>query len=141
MQYKSAMQCPKKHSYVCPSFEAIGSCPQGSKCKLHHPKNRTKEKKSKRSRENNAQGRYFGLMHINATKTRNAVPGKLYVQDNDTICFKGIADYISLDVSDEEVVENNNPGDLHTAFGDSDPLNLQLGDLDKLIKPVRIMNI
>jgi len=101
-----------------------------------------KEKKSKRSRENNAQGRYFGLMHINATKTRNAVPGKLYVQDNDTICFKGIADYISLlDVSDEEVVVNNNPGDLHTAFGDSDPLNLQLGDLDKLIKPVRIMNI
>ncbi|XP_011027445.1 PREDICTED: uncharacterized protein LOC105127746 isoform X4 [Populus euphratica] len=134
-------ECPKKHSYVCPSFEAIGSCPQGSKCKLHHPKNRTKEKKSKRSRENNAQGRYFGLMHINATKTRNAVPGKLYVQDNDTIGFKGIADYISLDVSDEEVVENNNPGDLHTAFGDSDPLNLQLGDLDKLIKPVRIMNI
>lgn len=134
-------ECPKKHSYVCPSFEAIGSCPQGSKCKLHHPKNRTKEKKSKRSRENNAQGRYFGLMHINATKTRNAVPGKLYVQDNDTICFEGIADYISLDVSDEEVVENNNPGDLHTAFGDSDPMNLQLGDLDKLIKPVRIMNI
>lgn len=80
-------------------------------------------------------------MHINATKTRNAVPGKLYVQDNDTICFEGIADYISLDVSDEEVVENNNPGDLHTAFGDSDPMNLQLGDLDKLIKPVRIMNI
>nr|XP_034930374.1 uncharacterized protein At1g21580 isoform X2 [Populus alba] len=134
-------ECPKKHSYVCPSFEAIGSCPQGSKCKLHHPKNRTKEKKSKRSRENNAQGRYFGLMHINATKTRNAVPGKLYVQDNDTICFEGIADYISLDVSDEEVVENNNPGDLHTAFSDSDPMNLQLGDLDKLIKPVRIMNI
>ncbi|KAJ6405376.1 hypothetical protein OIU84_013354 [Salix udensis] len=134
-------ECPKKHSYVCPTFEATGSCPQGSKCKLHHPKNRTKEKKCKRSQENNAHGRYFGLMHINATKMRNAVPGKLYVQDNDTICFKGTADYISLDVSDEEMVENNYPSDLHTAFGDSDPLNLQLGDLDELIKPVRIMNI
>jgi hypothetical protein len=39
------------------------------------------------------------------------------------------------------VVENTIPADEHTALGDSDPLELQLGDLDELIKPVRIMNI
>nr|AXY97679.1 Zinc finger C-x8-C-x5-C-x3-H type family protein [Populus tomentosa] len=134
-------ECLKKHSYVCPTYEATGSCPQGSKCKLHHPKNRSKEKKSKRSRDNNAQGRYFGLMHASTTELRNPVPGKLNVLDNDAISFKGsIADYISLDVIDE-VVENTIPADEHTALGDSDPLELQLGDLDELIKPVRIMNI
>ncbi|XP_061972355.1 uncharacterized protein LOC133694706 isoform X4 [Populus nigra] len=136
-----ANECLKKHSYVCPTYEATGSCPQGSKCKLHHPKNRSKEKKSKRSRDNNAQGRYFGLMHASTTELRNPVPGKLNVLDNGAISFKGsIADYISLDVIDE-VVENIIPADEHTALGDSDPLELQLGDLDELIKPVRIMNI
>ncbi|XP_073265443.1 uncharacterized protein [Populus alba] len=136
-----ANECLKKHSYVCPSYEATGSCPQGSKCKLHHPKNRSKEKKSKRSRDNNVQGRYFGLMHTSTTELRNPVPGKLNVLDNDAISFKGsIADYISLDVIDE-VVENTIPADEHTALGDSDPLELQLGDLDELIKPVRIMDI
>ncbi|KAG6776122.1 hypothetical protein POTOM_019626 [Populus tomentosa] len=136
-----ANECLKKHSYVCPSYEATGSCPQGSKCKLHHPKNRSKEKKSKRSRDNNVQGRYFGLMHASTTELRNPVPGKLNVLDNDAISFKGsIADYISLDVIDE-VVENTIPADEHTALGDSVPLELQLGDLDELIKPVRIMDI
>ncbi|XP_011002423.1 PREDICTED: zinc finger CCCH domain-containing protein 7-like [Populus euphratica] len=141
MQYNSAIQCLKKHSYVCPTYEATGSCPQGSKCNRHHPKNRSKEKKSKRSRDNNAQGRYFGLMHTSTTELRNPVPVKPNVLDNDAISFKGsIADYISLDVIDE-VVENTIPADEHTALGDSDPLELQLGDLDELIKPVRIMNI
>lgn len=67
---------------------------------------------------------------------------KHFALDNDDIIFEGsIADYISLDGSDEEAVENKNPTDEQTTFSDSDPLDLQFGDPDELIKPIRIMNI
>ncbi|GMI90843.1 hypothetical protein HRI_002753600 [Hibiscus trionum] len=129
-------ECRKKHSYVCPNFEAMGSCPLGSKCKLHHPKNRSKEKKKKRSMENKiARGRYFG---VNMKRMVSERPHQVLEDGN--ICFDGeFSDYISLDVSDDEA------GELHqvicdeTSFGDSDSSDLQSEDLDELIKPIRIM--
>ncbi|KAK3134173.1 hypothetical protein QOZ80_6AG0545910 [Eleusine coracana subsp. coracana] len=53
-------ECRKKHSYVCPVFEATGECPQQSRCKLHHPKKKTKSKRSRvDTLQNNNWGRYF----------------------------------------------------------------------------------
>ncbi|KAI3922825.1 hypothetical protein MKW98_006956, partial [Papaver atlanticum] len=37
-------ECHKKHSYVCPQFESTGECPQGKKCKLHHPSRNMKNR-------------------------------------------------------------------------------------------------
>ena len=34
------LQCPLKHTLLCPEFEVKGSCGLGNKCKLHHPKKR-----------------------------------------------------------------------------------------------------
>eukprot|EP00257_Ricinus_communis_P017037 XP_015575379.1 uncharacterized protein At1g21580 isoform X2 [Ricinus communis] len=134
-------ECQKKHSYVCPTYEATGSCPEGSKCKLHHPKIRIKGRKSKQLREKkNSRGRYFGSMHVNISEPGTAVSEKHSVQENDNFCFEGsISDYISLDVSDE-AEENSNPADKQTSLCDSDALDLELVDLDELIKPIRIMN-
>ncbi|KAK9023617.1 hypothetical protein V6N11_003829 [Hibiscus sabdariffa] len=132
-------ECRKKHSYVCPNFEATGSCPLGSKCKLHHPKNRSKVKKNKRSMENKiARGRYFG---VDISEPKRMVSERPHqVVEDDNICFDGkFSDYINLDVSDDEA------GELHqvicdqTSFGDSDSSDLQSEDLDKWIKPIRIM--
>ncbi|KAK9096204.1 hypothetical protein Sjap_021701 [Stephania japonica] len=54
-------ECRKKHTYVCPVYESTGVCPQGSMCKLHHPKTRNKSRKRKRSDEpKNSNKRYFG---------------------------------------------------------------------------------
>lgn len=145
MEYISLLsQCRKKHSYVCPVFEATGTCPQGSKCKLHHPKNRSKGSKGKKRKrvgqQRKAQGRYFGSTHVNVSEPRTAVNEKHSTQNNDDIFIEGkYADYISLDFSDEEVGETN---DLTSQrmFYDSDSSDLQLDDLDELIKPFRIMN-
>ncbi|KAF2296680.1 hypothetical protein GH714_001148 [Hevea brasiliensis] len=133
-------ECRKKHSYVCPTYEATGSCPQGSKCKLHHPKNRSKGKKSKQSREKKIdQGRYFGSTHINVSEPGTAVSETHSAQDNSKICFEGsIADYMILDVADA-VAENINLADEQTSFSEGDPLDLKLVDPDELIKPIRIM--
>ncbi|KAJ9166712.1 hypothetical protein P3X46_021419 [Hevea brasiliensis] len=133
-------ECRKKHSYVCPTYEATGSCPQGSKCKLHHPKNRSKGKKSKQSREKKIdQGRYFGSTHINVSEPGTAVSETHSAQDNSKICFEGsIADYMILDVADA-VRENINLADEQTSFSEGDPLDLKLVDPDELIKPIRIM--
>ncbi|KAG2665874.1 hypothetical protein I3760_15G029300 [Carya illinoinensis] len=134
-------ECRKKHSYVCPVFEATGTCPEGSKCKLHHPKNRSKGKKRKRvGAQKNARGRYFGSMHINVSEPGTTVFEKHPSHNNDDLLLEGkFADYIGLDVSDEEVGESNDPGSEQT-FCDSDLSDVQFDDLDQLIKPVRIMN-
>ncbi|XP_022773301.1 uncharacterized protein LOC111315667 isoform X2 [Durio zibethinus] len=132
-------ECRKKHSYICPKFEATGSCPQGSKCKLHHPKNRIKGKKSKRSIEHkNACGRYF---RIDISEPKRIVSEKHKALDDGNIFFDGkFSDYISLDVGDDEA------GELHkvicdqTTFGDNDSSDLQLDNLNESIKPIRIMN-
>ncbi|XP_057993586.1 uncharacterized protein At1g21580 isoform X2 [Hevea brasiliensis] len=133
-------ECRKKHSYVCPTYKVTGSCPQGSKCKLYHPKDRSKGKKNKKSREKkNAQGRYFGSMHINLSELGAAVSEKHSAQDNAKICFEGrIPDYIYLDVGDD-TGENSILADEQTSSSDSDAMDLQLVSLDELIKPICIM--
>lgn len=79
------------------------------------------------------------MLQINVNGPRSSLPEKRSVLDSDVICFEGsITDYISLDVSDDEVGETNNPA--NKMFSGGDPVDLQLGDLDELIKPVRIMD-
>ncbi|XP_039053127.1 uncharacterized protein LOC120195086 [Hibiscus syriacus] len=132
-------ECRKKHSYVCPNFEATGSCPLGSKCKLHHPKNRSKAKKNKRSMENKfARGRYFGVDISEQKRMVSERPQQ--VREDVNVCFdEKFSDYIDLDVSEGEA------GELHqvicdqTTFGDGDSSDSQSEDLDELIKPIRIM--
>ncbi|WCJ43488.1 Zinc finger C-x8-C-x5-C-x3-H type family protein [Euphorbia peplus] len=136
-------ECRKKHSYVCPAYEATGSCPQGSKCKLHHPKNRTKGKKSKQSRDKKTgQGRYFGSMQKNVSEHETRASRKCPVQDDSSIYVEGgIDEYISLDFKDEGG-ESSNIVDEEMYINDSDPLDLQLVvDDDDMIKPIRIMKM
>ncbi|ONK81966.1 uncharacterized protein A4U43_C01F34740 [Asparagus officinalis] len=62
-------ECRKKHGYVCPLFEATGIRPQGSKCKLHHPKSRKKSKKRKHSEiQNSSRRRYFSSKIVKFSK-------------------------------------------------------------------------
>ncbi|KAJ0087005.1 hypothetical protein Patl1_08263 [Pistacia atlantica] len=133
-------ECRKKHSYVCPTFEATGSCPLGLKCKLHHPKSRSKGKKFRRSREQkNNRGRYFGSVSIEDSKPRKTMYS---MQDNGDICFEGkFADYINLNVNDEEAGETNDTMSEQTTFNDVNDSDLQLDDLDELVRPIRIMNL
>ncbi|XP_059630634.1 uncharacterized protein LOC132273660 isoform X2 [Cornus florida] len=134
-------ECRKKHSYVCPIFEATGICPQGSNCKLHHPKNRTKGKKKKPPREQkNTQGRYFGSRHIDFAECRMTLSEKHSAKDDDDDIFfqEGrFADYISLDVSDEEDGETGDSARERTTLSDGDFADAQV---DEIIKPIRIMN-
>lgn len=136
VNYISSSQCRKKHSYVCPTFEETGTCPQGLKCKLHHPRKRTKGKIKKRSREHkNGWGRYFVSKDVSVSEPISA-SGKHYAQNGDAIFGN---DFISIDVCDEEAGESNNPPE-QTTFYDSDPSELDLDDLDELIKPVRLLD-
>ncbi|XP_021895300.1 uncharacterized protein LOC110812756 isoform X2 [Carica papaya] len=138
-------ECRKKHSYVCPAFEATGSCPQGSKCKLHHPKNRSKGRKRKRScAQKNARGRYFGSLHVEITEPGSVVLERHSMQEENAIFGGKLTDYIGLDdtdgeVSDGEAGESNDLGNEKTTFGEGDLSDFQFDDLDELIKPVRIM--
>ncbi|XP_057973394.1 uncharacterized protein At1g21580 [Malania oleifera] len=134
-------ECRKKHTYVCPNFEATGVCSQGSKCKLHHPKNRSRGKKRKRSIEQtNARGRYFGSINPNIAETAVAVSEKHTAHNNEIFLEDGrLADYISLDVSDDEARETEGPMSEQTAMCDDEPSDAQLDNLDQLIKPIRIM--
>ncbi|GLT77926.1 hypothetical protein SLA2020_494800 [Shorea laevis] len=134
-------ECPKKHSYVCPIFEAEGSCWQGSKCKLHHPKKWSRSKKCKRSTEHkNAHGRYFGSMHVDISEPGRLV-GERQPRVDDNLCEGQFSDYISLDVSDEQAEETNDTTSDQPTFGDDDdPWDSQIDDLDELIKPIGIMN-
>ncbi|KAJ0026405.1 hypothetical protein Pint_08088 [Pistacia integerrima] len=133
-------ECRKKHSYVCPTFEATGSCPLGLKCKLHHPKSRSKGKKFRRSREQkNNRGRYFGSVSIEDSKPRKTMYS---MQDKGDICFEGkFADYINLNVNDEEAGETNDTMSEQTTFNDVNDSDLLLDDLDELVRPIRIMNL
>ncbi|XP_047340905.1 uncharacterized protein LOC124944639 [Impatiens glandulifera] len=103
-------ECRKKHSYVCPVFEATGSCPQGTKCRLRHLKRRSKGgggKKRKISKEsNNAnKGRYFGKSCIDVVSVvgeKTTQPSKR--EDCRDVFFQEgrFADFISIDVSEDE---------------------------------------
>ncbi|KAI3464567.1 hypothetical protein Pfo_021230 [Paulownia fortunei] len=97
-------ECRKKHTYVCPAFEATGICPQASTCKLHHPKKKIEKKPT--SEQKIVRGRYFdgGLIGV-ADCSMVATTEKLSAKGKDNIVFHEgtFPDYISLDVSDEEV--------------------------------------
>ncbi|KAL5776832.1 hypothetical protein ACOSP7_009758 [Xanthoceras sorbifolium] len=136
-------ECRKKHSYVCPIFKATGSCPRGSKCKLHHPKNQRKGKKSKRSRERkNSRGRYFGSLPMDDFEPRIMMSERQSEQDNGDVIVEGkFADYITLAISGDEAGETNDAMNEQTTLYDSDNSDFQLDDdLDKIIKPIHIMN-
>ncbi|PON60133.1 Zinc finger, CCCH-type [Parasponia andersonii] len=135
-------ECQKKHSYVCSTFEATGTCPQGSKCKLHHPKNRIQEKKRKQSREvRNARGRYFGSPDLRVFESKKPLFEKNFAQDyNDIISDGSLSDFIAIDVSDDDFGEYNDAASEQTTFCDSDTSDLQQEDLDELIKPIRLMD-
>lgn len=136
-------ECQKKHSYVCPTFEATGICTQGSKCKLHHPKNRNKGKKTNTSKEQkNTRGRYFGSKHINILDSRTTVSEKHSAKDSyDIFDPEGrFADYIDLGFYDEEATECNDlAGKQTTAYGDDGPKDIHQDD-DELIKPINLMS-
>ncbi|XP_008811215.4 uncharacterized protein LOC103722434 isoform X2 [Phoenix dactylifera] len=136
-------ECRKKHSYVCPLFEATGKCPQGSKCKLYHPKSKNKSKKKKGFMvQSNSRGRYFGssISEIGESLivSVNELDG---VEGEDLLCSDGqFADYIGLDVGKESgAVKVNLPIHLHPVESESDHFDMQPDDLDALIKPVHIM--
>lgn len=135
------LQCRKKHTYVCPKYEETGICPQGSKCKLHHPKKRSKGIKRKSSRgQKNAHGRYFGSRSVDAIGSRTAVSEKLHIKNSDDIfnVEDKFTDYISLDISDEEAGETVDPTMEQITMCASDG---QVADLDdEQIKPVCVMH-
>lgn len=133
------VQCRKKHSYVCPLFEATGTCLDGPKCKLHHPKRQTKGRKRKRSEgKNNDQGRYFGLKNNDVSGSRMVVTEKHPVKSSDPFPEDLAADYISLDFgSDEDIAESHDSRSQSTSFCEGYLSEL---DPDELIKPIRIMN-
>ncbi|KAJ8762904.1 hypothetical protein K2173_023033 [Erythroxylum novogranatense] len=129
-------ECRKKHSYVCPIYEARGSCPQGSKCKLHHPKKRSKGKKRKQlQQKSNSQGRYFCTININGSE-----PGIVVSERHPHLGNGSSTDYISLDASDVDLEENDDTTEGQTTFSEKNVTDSVL-DLDLLTKPIRIMNI
>ncbi|KAK4722029.1 hypothetical protein R3W88_012262 [Solanum pinnatisectum] len=134
-------ECQKKHTYVCPVFEATGNCPKGSKCKLHHPKNRRKGVKRKALSElKNGRGRYFGSPHIDITECITAGSEKPSVKGNNDIFLEGkFVDFISLDGSDEEEQTIDQRSE-EKPLCESGPAEMQLDDLDELIKPMRLIN-
>ncbi|XP_027772203.1 uncharacterized protein LOC107017622 isoform X2 [Solanum pennellii] len=134
-------ECQKKHTYVCPVFEATGNCPKGSNCKLHHPKNRRKGVKRKALSElKNGRGRYFGSPHIHITECITAGSEKPSVKGNNDIFLEGkFVDFISLDGSDEEELTIDQRSE-EKPLCESGPAEMQLDDLDELIKPMRLIN-
>ncbi|KAK4490140.1 hypothetical protein RD792_000797 [Penstemon davidsonii] len=96
-------ECPKKHTYVCPAFEATGICAEASTCKLHHPKKKTEKKHT--SEQKIVRGRYFDGGLIGVPDCEMATSEKLSVKGKEDIVLQEgkYPDYISLDVSDDEV--------------------------------------
>ncbi|KAL3845488.1 hypothetical protein ACJIZ3_002891 [Penstemon smallii] len=96
-------ECPKKHTYVCPAFEATGICAEASTCKLHHPKQKTEKKHT--CEQKIVRGRYFDGGLIDVPDCDMATSEKLSVKGKDDIVLQEgkYPDYISLDVSDDEV--------------------------------------
>ncbi|KAK4429608.1 Zinc finger CCCH domain-containing protein 7 [Sesamum alatum] len=95
-------ECRMKHTYVCPAFESTGVCPQASTCKLHHPK---KMEKKPTTEPKIVRGRYFDGGLIGDADCGMDTTEKLSAKGkDDTVCHEEkFPDYISLDVSDEEM--------------------------------------
>ncbi|KAI3767594.1 hypothetical protein L2E82_17839 [Cichorium intybus] len=130
-------ECRKKHTYACPVFEATGECSQGTKCKLHHPKNRRstglkrKSHNSTQGHQKNSRGRYFsGGEEMPVSKHQHHL--KDDDQDISLSCQQGkFAEYISLDFGD--VISDKTP------MLTREPSISSEVDLDELTKPIRIM--
>ncbi|CAI9778066.1 unnamed protein product [Fraxinus pennsylvanica] len=133
-------ECRKKHTYVCPAFEATGICPEGSKCKLHHPKRKRGIKRKSLSEQKNIRGRYFDSKPFHIAESQTAIIERLPVKGNDNIVCQEekLEDYISLDVGNEEVENSIGPSSKRVRV--DYPLEAEVIDLDELIKPIRIMN-
>ncbi|KAL2317845.1 hypothetical protein Fmac_031721 [Flemingia macrophylla] len=133
---KLTHKCRKKHSYVCPTFEATGTCSEGIKCKLHHPKKQSKGKKRKRSGDqNNSRGRYFGPLPADVSESGMLAPKRLKQCGE---LEEELSDYINLDLNDE-VEDTVDQSFEPAAMCDNDSLDLQLDDFDELVKPVLLM--
>ncbi|KAK9067396.1 hypothetical protein SSX86_014724 [Deinandra increscens subsp. villosa] len=133
-------ECRKKHSYACPVFEATGECPQGAKCKLHHPKNQLKRKQqnSMAQHQKNSRGRYFGSVSGEEATAMSSEKQFLKYDDvdGDMLCEDGkFAEYISLDHGNEEAGEV--ASEQRTRLISSETLCF---DADELTKPIKIMN-
>ncbi|KAL9245133.1 hypothetical protein vseg_018818 [Gypsophila vaccaria] len=116
-------KCLKKHSYLCPEIEATGSCPQGSKCKLYHPKKGVSKKGKLAEDQRNIRGRYFdpGLsVTISEPNTEAATLEEEVAPKNNGVVSEGgdLGDYISLDVSDDEQEESIYPTSEATCLSD-----------------------
>ncbi|CAK8570309.1 unnamed protein product [Lathyrus sativus] len=130
-------ECRKKHSYVCPSFEATGTCTQGTKCKLHHPKKQSKGKKRKRTGDqDNDSGRYFGSIPADVSETGLKVAPSHSQQNEEH--ENELSDYISLDVYEEAADTIDQSCELST-FCDNDTMDFQLDTSDELIQPISII--
>nr|GMD91071.1 zinc finger CCCH domain-containing protein 7 [Ipomoea batatas] len=138
-------ECRKKHTYVCPDFEATGNCPQGSKCKLHHPKNKRKgirrEGALACNEKKNDRGRYFGSPHIDISECIRAV-SEDKSSDEDFFFKEGrFVDFISLDanVEEQQIIDQSSV----ERYEEGGPLHLQIAtaaaDFDELIKPIRLI--
>lgn len=129
-------QCQKKHTYTCPVFEATGSCPQLSECKLHHPKNLSKGKKKKRASEpwqKKASGRYFGSLHKHLPESEPMLVKELAV-DGEVLGGEA-PDFIKLDVNEHEASENMDSNTRESVSDDSEVHDW----IDELIRPVGLM--
>jgi len=133
-------QCRKKHSYVCPVFEATGECPQESRCKLHHPKKKNKSKRSKVDTvQNNSWGRYFETSIGHGSGARIVSLEEEERQKPEQVSGEDFADFIELG-SDIEVPEDADASDdIQPMELDSGNLDMQADNLEAIIKPLRIM--
>ncbi|CAH2033536.1 unnamed protein product [Thlaspi arvense] len=129
-------ECRKKHSYTCPVYEATGSCPQGSKCKLHHPKHQSKGSKRKRPSdpsEKNSRGRYFGSLHKVFSESEPMVVDRLSA-DSEVLGMEGL-DFIFLGAPEYETGENSDRATEQSISSDGEaPLSIY-----NLIRPVALM--
>lgn len=128
---------------MCPVFEATGKCPQGSKCKLHHPKsiNKTKKRKQSTIQISSNKRRYFGSSITEAVKPLNVSYDKNDLEGGDLFCCDGrFTDFISLDAnSDEDGTEVTVSMDSHTMQCDSELSDQRQDDVEALIKPVNLL--
>lgn len=140
----SYVQCRKKHTYVCPAFEATGNCQQGATCKLHHPKTKKKGAKSKAllvQKNARAGGRYFGVRASDIANSAKTVPKLITGECDDLVfCQDGkFKDFISLgDSEDDDAIEEPRVELSCDSDKEEEPLDMEV-DFDELIKPVRIM--
>ncbi|XP_071733878.1 uncharacterized protein [Rutidosis leptorrhynchoides] len=136
-------ECRKKHTYACPVFEATGTCSQGTKCKLHHPKTRKTGLKRKQQhsmeqqQRKNTRGRYFGS--VSSVETMPISENCNSKDDvTDISCQQGIfAEYISLDFGNEKSGEVI--GDQSMMLVSETP-SLGAAEFDDKTKPIRLIN-